>query len=202
MKYKGFTHTPKFGVTRKRGGFTLIELLVTIAIIGVLATLAMMAVGAARDKAKEAKVLHDTKIIYDAITQLSNDTNLWPGLQTVDAVCSGSCGGNEICGPDKNGNNCVTKKLSDPSAGIVATDGNYPGWAGPYRTDMPTDPWGREYFFDTDYNINANGKPCGCGGGCSSAAVIGSYGSDELGKPDGSSPGAYGCDDIIRVIKK
>lgn len=192
----------KYEFFKRNQGFTLIELLVTIAIIGVLATLAMIAVNAARDKAKEAKVLHDTKIIYDVITQLSNDTNLWPGLQTVDAVCSGSCAGNEICGPDKDTppHNCNTK-LSDASSGIVATDGNYPGWAGPYRTDMPTDPWGQEYFFDTDYSINANGKPCGCGGSCSSSAVIGSYGPDEVGILSGGG-GSYDCDDIIRVVKK
>ncbi len=189
----------------KHKGFTLIELLVTIAIIGILSTLAVIGVRAARDKAKEAKVLHDTKIIYDAITQLANDTNLWPGRQTVDAVCSGGgCpSNNEICAPDKNNTSC-NAKLSDNSSGLVNTDGNYPGWSGPYRVEIPKDPWGREYFFDTDYSIKTtNDKPCGCpgGGGCINAVVIGSYGPDGLAKPAGGV-GSYGCDDIIRIIIK
>jgi len=184
-------------------GFTLVELLVTIAIIALLVSLATVAVRAATSKAKEAKVLGDVKIIYEAITQLSNDTNLWPGRQTIDSVCLGSaCSNNEICGTDMSNNNCLAK-FTDDTSGIIATDGNFPGWGGPYMVAIPTDPWGREYFFDTDYSIvDVSGKPCGCGGGiCVNAVVIGSYGPDGEAVPIGGA-GAYGCDDIIRVIKR
>lgn len=182
----------------KNKGFTLIELLVVIAIIGLLSTLTIVAVNYARERARIAKAQHDIGQIYTAISLLVNDTNEWPGHQTVEMVFSG--GGNEICGLDSGGGNCAVG-LGDEESGIVQNDSapdEYSGWQGPYMALMPLDPWGYEYFFDTDYSLkNIDDTPCDTAApNCYTAVVVGSYG------PDGLGNNQYNADDIIKVIKR
>jgi prepilin-type N-terminal cleavage/methylation domain-containing protein len=189
----------------KNKGFTLVELLVVIGIIGVLSMLITAGVRIAREKAKITKAQHDVNELYTAISVLANDTNSWPGHQPVNVICSTLPGGcpanNEICDADAAdpSQSCPTGKLSDPIAGLETNDGTYAGWNGPYMNKVPVDAWGHEYFFDTDYSLDVDNNPCGCGGGgCTDAVVIGSYGPDGLGVPDDT----YGCDDIIKIIAK
>ena len=59
-------------------GFTLIELLVVIAIIGVLSTLAVVALGSARQKANDAKRLSDMKQVQTALELYYTDHNSYP----------------------------------------------------------------------------------------------------------------------------
>ncbi|MDD2656398.1 MAG: prepilin-type N-terminal cleavage/methylation domain-containing protein [Patescibacteria group bacterium] len=59
-------------------GFTLIELLVVIAIIGVLSTLAVVALGSARQKANDAKRLSDIKQVQTALELYYTDNNHYP----------------------------------------------------------------------------------------------------------------------------
>lgn len=59
-------------------GFTLIELLVVIAIIGLLSTLAVVALGQARVKARDSKRLSDLKQMQTALELYYTDQGAYP----------------------------------------------------------------------------------------------------------------------------
>ncbi len=59
-------------------GFTLIELLVVIAIIGLLSTLAVVALGSAREKARDSKRLSDLKQVQTALELHYTDNSAYP----------------------------------------------------------------------------------------------------------------------------
>ena len=160
------------------GGFTLIELLVVIAIIGILAAVVLASLQPAREKAKIAKAKADVKQIYLAIFGLEGDTGRWPGLQIPYII--NRVDDNEICGDG------CTCSLGDACAGIIGNDGYGSGWSGPYMPEVSPDPWGNEYFFDTDYDL---ATPTG-----EWAVVIGSYG------PNGVGNDVYDEDDILYII--
>lgn len=63
---------------KKQHGFTLIELLVVIAIIGLLSTLAVVALNNARMKSRDAKRVSDVKQIQTALELYYNDVNAYP----------------------------------------------------------------------------------------------------------------------------
>jgi len=63
---------------KKQKGFTLIELLVVIAIIGLLSTLAVVALNNARQKSRDAKRISDVKQVQTALELYYNDANGYP----------------------------------------------------------------------------------------------------------------------------
>lgn len=63
---------------RKQKGFTLVELLVVIAIIGLLSTLAVVALNNARTKARDARRVSDIKQIQTALEMHYNDNGGYP----------------------------------------------------------------------------------------------------------------------------
>lgn len=150
-------------------GFTLIELMVVIGIISALSGIAIPTYKSYGEKAKLAQVHADLRNIQQAMELLIIDTDQWPGPSNANVVNPG--GANEVW------------DLSLPQAGLVATNGAFPGWDGPYLDSMPLDPWGNNYFFDSDYDIDGQ-----------DFAVIGSFGPNKVG------PNQYDSDDVIIIL--
>lgn len=82
--------TKKGGDKMKKKGFTLIELLVVIAIIGLLSTLAVVALNSARSKARDAKRIADIKQVQTALELYYNDNNEYPIDDGVDGTTLGA----------------------------------------------------------------------------------------------------------------
>ncbi len=102
-------------------GFTLIELLVVIAIIGLLSTLAVVALSSARLKSRDAKRVSDLKQMQTALELYFTDQNAYPSQ-------NGTLGaGNWAC-------------LN--SAGWQATN-----CANPYMARVPGDPGTGSYVY-------------------------------------------------------
>lgn len=121
-------------------GFTLIELLVVIAIIGLLSTLAVVALGSARQKANDAKRLSDIKQIQTALELYYTDNNTYP--TAASAVNLGSTADSTVC-------------LNDTGFVTAANCGSTP-----YMGLIPADPVANTYYqytspSGTSYTITA-----------------------------------------------
>jgi prepilin-type N-terminal cleavage/methylation domain-containing protein len=84
----------------KRKGFTLIELLVVIAIIGLLSTLAVVALNSARQRSRDAKRVADIRQIQTALELGFSETSGYPteaspvvlGSSTSTVLCKNASG--------------------------------------------------------------------------------------------------------------
>ena len=137
--------------------------MIVIAIIAILAAIAIPQFSAYREKAKVADATSDLKEIQLVIELLASDTEKWPGPNEV-----GETANQEVW------------DLNAANAGLVTTNGAFPGWKGPYIASVPKDPWGNNYFFDPDYKISGVDY-----------AVVGSFG------PNGVGPNQYDSDNVI-----
>ncbi len=152
------------------GGFSLIEILVVIGAIGILLGIAIPAYNGYREKAQIAEAMHDLKRIETAIIALATDTGEWPGHNTIGAQ-----------------HNTEIWDLKAATSGLVATDNNFPNWNGPYIPfPIPTDPWGKDYYMDGDYDSN--------GDSIRDAIAIASFG------PDKCCPSSYDDNNVVIII--
>lgn len=78
---------------RKQKGFTLVELLVVIAIIGLLSTLAVVALNNARQKSRDARRVSDIKQIQTALELYYNDESGYPAAAAVGGTIKGPTSG-------------------------------------------------------------------------------------------------------------
>ena len=65
-------------IKRNKKGFTLIELLVVIAIIGLLATIVLVSLNNARNKANDTKIKADLSQVMLAVEMYYSDINSYP----------------------------------------------------------------------------------------------------------------------------
>jgi len=163
---------------KNKKGFTLIELLVVIGIITLLSTIVTAAVNEARKKAKIVAAQATLRQLRTAIEMLENDTGQWPKHHDIGYIGNSPSGGgvvNEIY------------DLNIGEAGLAQDDSitPYPNWRGPYIRNVPKDPWGNDYFYDSDYKIGGN-----------DVNAIGSFG------PHKNATDTYEADDIIVILKQ
>ena len=140
---------------KRKAGFTIIEILVVVAVIAMIAALIIASLNGAREKARISKARGDISSIVKAINILEGDAGEWPGHTTSDDL--------GVSGAD-------VFDLSQPGAGLVESDGTYQRWSGPYIPAVGVDPWGNNYFFTTNYDIDAS----------TIGAVVGSFGPDGI----------------------
>lgn len=126
-----FWHRVKIRYYNFVPGFTLIELLVVISIIGLLASVVLVSLNGAREKAKAAKLAGDFSQIHKGIEIARNNGN-----KTLLQVTGNGC---TICNFN-NGSKANTQ--------AAAVNINRTSWTNAGFASAPIDPWGTPYSID------------------------------------------------------
>jgi prepilin-type N-terminal cleavage/methylation domain-containing protein len=151
---------------KKQEAFTLIELLVVISIIGVLASIVLVAVGEARERARDARRLQETNQIRKALEMYYSKYERYPNI-SGDACCNGW-----DQGPCEE----------DPFIGALATEGLF--------SETPTDPSGGSGTGCYGYNYYRYGAGSyGCDASKGAFYVLGVRDMETSSRPHPDSPG-------------
>ncbi|MEA3398425.1 MAG: type II secretion system protein [Patescibacteria group bacterium] len=141
-------------IKRNKKGFTLIELLVVIAIIGLLSTMAVVALNNARAKSRDAKRVSDVKQMQTALELYFNQCNGYPTLDGSGAAHDGT-------------SRLDADSVFDNGAACGTT-------LGTYMADLPNPPSPTDGSVciandtNTYYYEACNADASACGGGASS----------------------------------
>ena len=128
--------------------FSLFELLLVVAILGLLSTLAIIAIGNAREKARDAARLEDIKEIQAALELSFNDTNKYP--EAKEAVILGQ--GNYDC---LGGSGFAAKGCENAYLADVPSNPTPGGLPYRYTSDIAT--YRVEFSLETDVGDKAAG---------------------------------------------
>ena len=184
-------------MSTKIKGFTLLELLVVIAILGLLATMVVASTSNSRTQARIEATRAQLRQIKTAILILELDTGRSAGGCPIGPVAGT---GNEF--PI---NLAKTGMVSLPVPYVLGVCSwnatTVAKWNGPYISISPPDPWGNQYYFDSDYYPRQDGPPT-----CSNPYPAGvPYAVVVSGGPNGVNGGTpaggpYDCDDIFVIL--
>jgi len=113
-----------------RKGFTLVELLVVVAIIGILTTIAVVALSGARQKARDTKRVADVRQIHTSLELYNNNSNGYPiemtpvvlGVGDYSTLCAG--GFKAACDPGEQVIQGIIPSSPTPADGSCSTSDN------------------------------------------------------------------------------
>lgn len=129
---------------RSYKGFTLIELLVVIAIIGLLSTLAVVALNSARQRSRDAKRVADIRQIQTAMELAFSETSAYPIANAGSGVHARVLGSST--------NTILCKDLSATPVPILTSTASSCAAGGTYMGLVPSNPTpnGGNYGYNSD----------------------------------------------------
>lgn len=171
-------------------GFTLVEMLVVVTVVAILGATIMLSVYNSSRQANRAAAEAELADIHKAIIRLAGDTGKFPY----------GCPANGVNNPQIRLDNVNWAGLvQQPSVGSYDgttcrwTAQDVARWNGPYYDQDLTDPWGRTYWFDSNYTPyeNCDEKPTQA-----TIPALVSTGPVNLNSID-----SYDCDDVFIELK-